>query len=142
MNQRQFLIFLIVLAGCTISHPKLFENVKVSNDKSYGYTATNPVMIKNGSQPQSIDASLYYLSRLRTEQGEKLQLIQRYSVGNPNYKKGGIPLRDGSTIGGSGPLLDLYIFQPESGKDTIRIYVNTYEKDEVKVPTGLKFEGK
>jgi hypothetical protein len=112
----------------------------VSNDKSYGYSATNPIKIKNCSLPQSINASLYYLSKLRTEQGEKLQLIQRYSVGNPNYKNRGIPIRGGGTIGGSGPLLDLYIFQPKSGKDTVKIYVNTYEKDEVKVPLGLKFE--
>jgi len=78
------------------------------------------------------------LSRLRTEKGNKLRLIERYSVGNPNYKKLVAPLtvrypeRDLNYR--NGPLLDLYILKPENENDTIKIYINPYLKGEIKIP--------
>lgn len=146
VSKIHFTILLVVglLVGCATKNSKFFANVQKTDDLSYGYTAENPVTIKNSDLGNSINSSYYYLSRLRSEKGNKLQLIIRYSVGNPNYKKPIMPLTNrytGEPLNyGTGPLLDLYILKPVNENDTIRIYVNPYLKGEVKIPHGLSFE--
>jgi hypothetical protein len=134
----------VLLSACVTSYPKFFQEVEETTDKSYGYAAENPVTIKNADLNNSIGSSYYYLSRLRTENGNKLQLIERYSVRNPNYKKPLIGLENrftGEPLNyGTGPFLDLYILKPENELDTLRIYINPYLKGAVKIPVGLKFE--
>ena len=134
----------LLLISCTVSNPKFFSEAMPAEDPSYGYTPENPVPIKNGDLYKSIEASYYFLSRLRTEKGNKLRLVQRFSVENPNYKKPAVPLQNrytGQPLNyGTGPLLDYYILLPENEDDTIKLYINPYLKGEVKVPKGLKFE--
>lgn len=134
----------LILTSCIVSNPKFFANATSTEDPSYGYTAENPITIKNADLNNSIGSSYYYLSRLRTEKGKKLQLVQRYSVDNPNYKEPAVPLTNrytGQPLSyGNGPLLDYYILVPENESDTIKLYINPYQKGEVKVPVGLKFE--
>lgn len=139
-----FIVTGLILKGCAVSNPKFFSEIQSANDPSYGYSPGNPVTIKNANLYSSINSSYYYLSRLRTGKGNKLQLIQRYSVENPNYTKPAIPL-DNTYTGqplnyGKGPMLDYYILKPENESDTIRLYINPYLKGEIKVPVGLKFE--
>jgi hypothetical protein len=142
------LIFLLIfiglfITGCAVNNPKFFSSIELTNDETYGYTAENPVTIKNADLYNSIGSSYYYLSRLRTEKGNKLQLIEKFSVNNPNYQKPPFPLQNrytGQPLSyGTGPLLDLYILKPENETDTIRIYINPYLKGEIKVPNGLNF---
>jgi len=132
------------MTGCVVSNPKLFSTIESTTDLSYGYTAENPITIKNADLNNSISSSYYYLSRLRTENGSKLELIQRFSVGNPNYKKPAVPVQNrftGEPLNyGTGPLLDLYILKPEHESDTLKIYINPYSKGIIKIPNGLKFE--
>jgi len=127
-----------------VSNPKFFPAVDSTTDLSYGYSAENPVVIKNADLNNSIGSSYYYLSRVRTDEGNKLKLIQRYSVENPKYRKPGITLRNMYTgvplSYVPGPLLDCYILKAENESDTISIYINPYLKGIVKVPNGLKFE--
>jgi hypothetical protein len=134
----------LLLTGCLVSNPKFFTSVEKTEDPSYGYTAENPVTIKNADLKNSIGSSYYFLSRLRTEKGNKLELIQRYTISNPNYKKPTIKLQNrftGQPLSyGNGPLLDFYILIPENESDTIELYINPYLKGEVKIPVGLKFE--
>jgi len=134
----------LILTSCVVSNPKFFANTHQTDDPSYGYTPENPITIKNADLNNSIGSSYYYLSRLRTEKGNKLQLIQRFSVNNPNYKKPAVPLTNrytGQPLNyGTGPLLDYYILLPENETDTVKLYINPYLKGEVKVPVGLKFE--
>jgi hypothetical protein len=138
-----FLIVLL-LTGCVVNNPKFFSTIGTATDLSYGYTPENPVTIKNGDLYNSIGSSYYYISRLRSEKGNKLQLIQRYSIGNPNYKKPTVALQNrftGEPLNyGTGPLLDLYILIPENEQDTTKIYINPYLKGIVNIPVGLKFE--
>ncbi len=133
-----------ILTSCVVSNPKFFANTTSTEDPSYGYTAENPITIKNADLKNSIGSSYYYLSRLRTEKGNKFQLVQRFSVNNPNYKEPAIPLTNrytGQPLSyGTGPLLDFYILVPENETDTLKLYINPYLKGEVKVPVGLKFE--
>jgi hypothetical protein len=134
----------LFLTGCAVSNPKFFTSVLPTTDTTYGYTAQNPVTIKNADLQNSIGSSYYFLSRLRTENGNKLQLIQRYSVNNPNYNQPAVQLQNrytGMPLNyGSGPLLDLYILKAENETDTIKIYINPYFKGDVKIPAGLRFE--
>ena len=134
----------ILLVSCTISNPKFFAKVQKAEDISYGYTAENPITIKNANLGSSINSSYYYLSRLRTENGNRLQLIMRYSLENQYYKEPLIPVYNrytGKQLNlGKGPILDLYILKPVNENDTIRIYINPYLKGEVKIPYGLEFE--
>ena len=134
----------ILLSACAVRNPKFFSKISQTEDETYGYTKENPVAIKNSGLGQSIESSYYYLSRLRTEKGNKLKLIVRYSVDNPNFKKPLLPMTDrytGRQLNyGNGPLLDLYILKPENESDTIRIYINPYLKGKISVPHGLKFE--
>lgn len=144
LKRLSYILVGLFLIGCTVSNLKFFSIIEPTTDTSYGYTAENPVAIKNGDLNNSIGSTYYYLSHLRTQKGNKLQLIMRYSVGNPNYKKPALALQNrytGEPLSyGSGPLLDLYIFKPENETDTIRIYVNPYLKGTVKIPSGLIFE--
>ena len=143
-TNRLFLLVGLLLAGCAISNPKYFSEIEPTTDLSYGYTAENPVKIKNADLNNSIGSSYYYISRLRTEKGNKLQLIERFSVANPNYKEQSILLQNrytGQPLSyGTGPLLDLYILIPENEPDTIKIYINPYIKGVIKIPYGLRFE--
>ena len=138
------LIVGFILTSCVVSNPKFFSATTQTEDPSYGYTSENPIAIKNADLNNSIGSSYYYLSRLRTEKGNKLKLVQRYSVSNPNYKEPAIPLINrytGQPLSyGSGPLLDFYILLPENENDTIELYINPYLKGEIKIPVGLKFE--
>jgi hypothetical protein len=134
----------LLFTSCAISNPKFFANPTNTDDQSYGYTVKNPITIKNSDLNNSIGSSYYFLSRLRTEKGNKLQLVQRYSVDNPAYKKPALSLTHrftGQPLSyGTGPLLDYYILVPENETDTIKLYINPYLKGEVRIPFSLKFE--
>ena len=133
----------LIITGCAVKNPRFFSSIEPTSDKTYGYTAENPVNIKNGDLNNSIGSSYYYLSRLRTMKGNRLQLIQRFSVENPNYRKPSLPMQNrysGQQLSyGTGPLLDLYLLKPENEIDTIKIYINPYLKGEIKIPYGLIF---
>lgn len=134
----------IILTSCVVSNPKFFSESLPTDDPTYGYTPENPITIKNADLNNSIGSSYYYLSRLRTKKGNRLELIQRFSVNNPNYIKPAVPLTNrytGQPLSyGTGPLLDYYILIPKNEIDTIELYINPYLKGEISIPVGLKFE--
>lgn len=134
----------LILTGCAINNPRFFSAIEPTADLSYGYTAENPVLIKNFDLKNSIGSSYYYITRLRTEEGDKLQMVQKFSVANPNYKEPAIPIRNIYTSQplsyGNGPLLDLYILVSEHKVDTFEIFIIPYVKGEIKIPYGLQFE--
>jgi hypothetical protein len=122
----------------------MFSSIEAANDSSYGYTAENPITIKNADLNSSINSSYYFLSQLRSNKGNRLEIIRRYSVDNPNYKKPAVPLVNrytGEPLNyGTGPFLDYYLLKAVDESDTIKLYINPYYKGEIKVPVGLKFE--
>ena len=144
MKQLFFLTLMsIVITSCVVSNEKYFRTVSEADRKSYGYDFRDPIKIKNGSLTSSINSSNYFLSKLKTDKGEPLKIVGRSSVINPNYKGSPIGLYNRNTgmpIGGGGMILDEYHLLPrDNSVDTIKIYLNPYEKGEVKIPMGLKF---
>ena len=144
-NSITLLLLIALFAnGCAVNNTKFFSSIESSTDPTYGYTAENPVTIKNADLNNSIGLSYYYISRLRTEKGNKFHIIERFSVGNPNYHEPAVPLQNrytGQPLNyGKGPIIDLYILLPENETDTIELYINPYLKGEIKVPYELKFE--
>jgi hypothetical protein len=133
---------ILLVSSCVVSNQKYFAEIKPSEDKLYGYTAKNPVKIKNGELQTSIQSSYYFLSRLRTADGRGFKLIYRASVENPNYRSTPFTNRyTGMPIGSGGMILDEYHLIPIEGKpDTVIIFINPYVKGDIKIPMGLKFE--
>ena len=143
-TNRILILISLMITACTVSNPKYFSGLKKSNDHTYAYSSVNPVCIKKGDIYQSVDASYYFLSRLRTTRGEKLKLIKRVSVQNPVYKKPAFTFKNGFTGEtlnyGKGPKLDVYYMLAPDRTDTIRIFINPYIKGKLMVPAGLSFE--
>ncbi len=70
------IIILSALSSCIVSNPKYFLDIQPTTDSLYGYTARNPVKLKNGD----LNSSYYFISKLRTADGNKLELFDRQSI--------------------------------------------------------------
>jgi hypothetical protein len=136
-------IMFTMLSSCIVSNTKYFAKAQSSTDNTYGYSASNPVLIKNADLDHSIGSSYYYIAHLRSAKGNKLTLLSRRSVFNPKYQQPDIQLVNrysGMPLNGKGQILDLYVLKAENEADTIKIHINPYEKGKVMIPVGLTFE--
>ena len=134
------LLLTIVFNGCVVSNPQLFSKAQPTTDTTYGYTADNPLLIKNGDMYSSMGAEKYFLQHLTTLNGERLLYVSRGSFSNPKYHSTGLENRyTHQAIGGGGPILDEYTFLVENRGDTIKLYVNVYKSGTISVPVGLKY---
>jgi|SRR5665647_364146 len=112
-------------------------------DSSYGYTAQNSLKLKKGNQAKSIAYSHSFLAGLKTEDNQTLSLLFIATVDDPNYKEPGIKINNrftGIPINGKLGLLDKYIFLTSETKDTIKLFVDIYNKGTLMLPVGLKYE--
>ena len=118
-----------------------FSKLTTSNDSTYGYTDMNPLRMKKGNNEKSIDYSIVFLKSLRTDDNQKLLLLQRYTVKDPGHNSSKTQLTNRSTgmpLNGKLGMLDLYQFVTSEKRDTVAIYVDIYNKGELKIPKGLK----
>ena len=78
---------------------------------------------------------------LRTAEGEKLEVISKLKVDNPNYKKPKIVLYNwitGEQINhGNGRFLYRYELKSETGRNSLQLYVNHFIKGEPLIPDSL-----
>jgi len=120
-----------------------FSKLQNSPDSSYGYTAQNALKLKKGNQGKSIAYAYNFLSGLKTHDNQTLKLLFRATVDDPNYKQPAIKINNrytGMPISGKLGLLDKYIFLTSNTKDTIKIFVDVYNKGPLMLPIGLKYE--
>jgi hypothetical protein len=118
-----------------------FSHLTTSADSTYGYTDKNPLKMKKGNQGKSIDYSIEFLKSLRTTDNQKLELLKRFTVDDPSHVRPKTQLTNrytGMPLNGKLGLLDKYYFVTEQKRDTLTIYVDVYNKGELKVPQGLK----
>lgn len=133
----------LLLSAKTSFGQKEFLNLQASADSSYGYTAQNPLRLKKGNQQKSMEHAYKFLVGLRTQDGQTLTLLSRATTDNPNYKEPKIKLTNrytGMPLSGNLGLLDRYVFLTSTTKDTINLYVDVYNKGELQLPVGLKYE--
>ena len=143
-NISLYLIFGAFLLFTNTSYgQKEFSKFQNSTDSSYGYTAQNALKLKKGNQGKSMAYSYHFLSGLKTQDNQTLKLLFQAAVDDPNYKQPFIKLNNrftGMPINGKLGLLDKYVFLTSNTKDTLRIFVNVYNKGTLMLPIGLKYE--
>lgn len=135
-------VWLITFANKSTAQ-KTFTRLQHATDSTYGYTAANPVMLKNGNEKKSIINEMNYLSGLITADKQHLVLLIRSAVANPRYKYNTPLLNDrfGAPLANSKRgILDKYIFLSADTKDTITVFIDSYSKGEVMLPVGLSYE--
>ena len=114
-----------------------------STDSSYGYTAKSPLKLKKGNQEKSMRNSYNFLSGLKTQDNQTLRLLLIVTIDDPNYKKPAIKINNrftGMPINGKLGLLDKYVFLTSVTKDTVKIFVDIYNRGTLLLPIGLKYE--
>jgi hypothetical protein len=127
---QQLTISLIFLSSCCFGQPD-FSEIPVSADSTYGYTDTNPLKMKRGNPGNSIGYSYDFLSGLATPDNRPLKFVQRYTVENPE--------NNDDKPNSSDRQLDKYIFVTHEKNDTLTIYVDIYQKADLRIPVGLKY---
>lgn len=131
-----------LLIGCASGLTNISWDLKPAGRPGYGYTAEDPILIGfSGDIGKNIDLSDVYLAGLRTKDDQPLHVTMRFAVKDPNHEPEypevlGVPMRNGSPKGG---ILDLYELVSTSGSDTVRLYIDIYHKDSLRVPAGLHF---
>jgi acyl-CoA synthetase (AMP-forming)/AMP-acid ligase II len=100
-----------------------------SGDKTYGYSEKNPVMVGGGMDngPQNERRFLNALA------GPKGETISYYRVGSCCSFQ-----TKNSAFGGG--VLDIYDITYEGIQGSLKIYMNMYDSDTLKVPVGLKMK--
>lgn len=139
---RYILISLMISISCQVFSQKDFSTLVSSNDSTYGYSNMNPLKMKKGDQQKSVEYSIKFLKGLRTLDNYKLNYKMRYSVADPKYDRSSVHLTNrftGMPLNGKLWLLDEYIFLVSEKMDTIRIYVDIYNKGDLFIPKGLKY---
>ena len=139
-----FAIFITLIFFSKVSHgQKDFKKLTSTTDSTFGYTADNPLKLKRGNQEKSIDNSHKFLSGLKTLDDQTLTFLFRLSIRDPAYKKPLIGINDRQTglpISGKLGMLDKYVFLTSNSKDTIVLFIDIYNKGDLFLPVGLKYD--
>jgi len=105
-----------------------YKLTEVTDDKTYGYDRANPIKVGGASETSGPTNERRYLNGLAGPNGE---VIQYYRAGSccafttPN----GL-----SNYG----LLDRYKVYWEGAKDTAILFINMYDKGDLKIPVGFQ----
>jgi hypothetical protein len=142
LKKAAFFVVALLMATSAYSQRKKAAYT-AATDSTYGYTAHNPLRLKQGDIEKSIGLSQVFLRDLRTADDQPLQFLRRTTVHDPQYVRPAIQLTDrssGMPINGAGGLLDMYLFKTATN-DTVRLFVDVYHKGPRLVPKGLKYVG-
>lgn len=124
---------------------KAFANLTNVKDSTFGYTAQNPLKLKKGNQGKSIEYTYKFLSGLKTIDNQNLIFLFRKTANDPAFKEPAIRLYNkytGMPLNGKLGILDIYVFATSATKDTLNLYVDIYNKGNLFIPIGLKYEQK
>ncbi len=140
-----YILLFTALIFCTksIYAQNDFTKLQQSTDSTFGYTTGNPIKLKKGNQAKSIQYTHRFLAGLKTNDNQALTLLSRSSTSYSAYQKPIIQIKDKTTgmpLSGKLGMLDKYVFITANTKDTITIYIDIYNKGELFLPAGLKYE--
>ena len=102
--------------------------VDVSDDPTYGYDKANPVKVGGVSESSGPANERRFLNALLGPNGEE---INYFRAGSCCHFKTPNGIMDNTG------LLDLYRVYWSGASDTLDIYINMYDKGDLKVPVGL-----
>lgn len=120
---------------------KSFVRLQQATDSTYGYAADNPVRLKNGDTNKSIINEMNYLSGLITADKQRLVLLARTAVADPRARQVSVNDRfGGKPLNGKEGILDKYVFLTADTNDTITLFIDIYNKEEVRLPVGLRYD--
>ncbi|WP_210490291.1 hypothetical protein [Rufibacter aurantiacus] len=100
---------------------------ETSSDKSYGYDRSNPIKVGGSLESSGPRNERRFLNALLGLNGEQVGYYRAGSCCGFKTPNGFM---------GEG-LLDKYRVYWEGGKDTLSIYINMYDKGDLKVPVGF-----
>ncbi|MCB0739100.1 MAG: 2-dehydro-3-deoxyphosphooctonate aldolase [Bacteroidetes bacterium] len=107
--------------------PGAFEFTKISQDKTYGYTENNPVMVGGVVDSEGPTNERKFLDALAGPNGEEITYERTRSCCNFKTKNGFM----------GGGLLDVYELKWKGQAEPIELYINMYDFQPLKVPFGL-----
>lgn len=142
-----FILFISVMASCvstkstlknvddnapipTLTKENIFLLTEYSKDKKYGYEPDYPINVfyKN-SKDENLNATRY-LNALAGPKGEKITYTKLESC---------CPFPTKRNEMGAG-FLDIYELKWEGQKESVKLYLNIYEKGQLLVPVGLSIK--
>ena len=133
------ILMLVVLSSCSAMLPG--AETELFPGQVYGVTPEDPLSLHASFEKEATKKAEAYFNDLRTPEGEKLQLVGKTRVPNPNYKKPKIILYNwitGEQINQcNGRFLVKYQLATESGKDRVDIYVNHFIRKDPQIPDSL-----
>ena len=102
--------------------------IELADDKSYGYKKENPVKVGGSSESSGPLNERRYLNALLGPNGEK---VFYYRAGSC------CPFKTPNGLIDNTGMLDQYRVSWSGSKDTLNIFINMYDKGDLKIPVGL-----
>lgn len=108
-----------------------FKILSFSKDNTYGYNQKNPVMVGGALNSEGPVNERRFLNALAGPNGEEISYHRLGSCCDFSTKN--------SPFGGGGKL-DRYSVSYDGIKEPVVLYINMYDSDTLKVPTGFKLK--
>lgn len=104
-----------------------FSLTEVSSDPTYGYTEVNHIQVGGADEMSGPTNERRYLAALAGPHGEAISY----------YREGSCcPVKSENGFNGLA-MLDIYKVTWKGSKDTVTLYINMYDRGELKAPKGF-----
>jgi hypothetical protein len=130
-----FLVLFMVSCSTTkykMVNERTFLITEMSDDKTYGYSESNPIKVGGKSIEEGPANERKFLNALVGPGGEEIQYNRTGSCCAFSSKNG---------IMGTG-LLDMYEITWQGQREPVTLYINMYDPGQLKCPMGFRIKGK
>lgn len=140
----KFTTVLFLMFGTNTYSQSEFPLFKSAKTPDVGLSPENPVIINTPFKQRTLKKTAYFLKGLRTQSGEKLEVIEVTEIPNPNFKKPAILLHNfitGEVINkGNGKFIKKVTLKAQGSCEIYELYVNNHVKEDLLVPQIFVFE--
>lgn len=110
-----------------------YRLTETSDDKSYAYNKSNPVKVGGSNESSGPKNERRFLNALLGPNGEEIKYFRAGSC---------CPFKTPNGLIGNSGMLDRYRVSWTGSSDTLDIYINMYDKGDLKIPLGLNAKKK
>ncbi len=110
---------------------QMFLIKEYATDETYGYTESNPIMVGGAKEKEGVQNEIRYLKALTGPLGLPV-VYKRLGSCCTFYSENGNDPGDGIRRG----LLDIYEVMHDGLETPVKLYINMYDSDVLKVPVG------